>query len=102
MLRSTVRISLVSYLLIGCAKTSVSPQWVGDTGNLAAAKYECVRDSRTYYGGSGWGLAVAKAGAERQARVLYQMCMESKGYQAVCPTGYRLNDDRDKCKLDSD
>ncbi len=103
-MQSVVRISLVSYLLllIGCAATSVSRQWAGDTGNFAAANYECMRDSRTPYGGSGWGLVAAGAQAKHQARVLYQMCMESKGYQPVCPTGYHLNDDRDKCKPDSE
>ena len=104
MLQSVLRISLAIDLLLltGWATTSYPPKWVGDSTGYARANYECTRDSRTYYGGTGWALLEAEIRAKRQTQVLYQMCMESHGYQAVCPTGYHLNDDRDKCKPDSE
>ena len=40
--------------------------------------------------------------AKENAQKLYVMCMESKGYRLTCPPAMHLNDDRDKCKPDSE
>jgi hypothetical protein len=99
MLRRVLRVSVASgvLLLTGCAG-SVPLQWAGNNGNFPRDNYECARDSRTFGGGSGIEGIMAMNEAERQATKLYRMCMESKGYKAVCPPGTYWNDDHDKCK----
>src|ERR671918_2827402 len=92
---------MAGIVLIGCATTK-DPRsvWTGDLGRFREHNYECTRDSRTWWSAGGSGLAgalaqiEAKDRAESEARSMYIMGMESKGYVLQCPPGTCLNKDR--------
>ena len=68
----------VALLLVGCS----APTWqVSDRDLFRRDNYECVRDSRSYGGGSGLIGALALLAAQQQAQSVYEECMESKGYR---------------------
>lgn len=71
--------ALALLALAGCARDYV---WVGGDSErqFKVDNYECRRDSRTFGGGSGIPGALALMGARRQAKLLYEECMEARGY----------------------
>ena len=76
---TTTVITLALSLLAGCSGTTIWTHPEGTAG-FKRDSWECVRDSRTYGGGSGLIGAVAILGAQAQANALYAQCLESKGY----------------------
>ena len=76
-------------LVSGCATKMI---WTKDNYSEEEFKrdnYQCVQESRTQWSGGGSGLiglsimATAQASAQTQAKNLYKMCMESKGWNLM-------------------
>ena len=78
--------------LNGCASQII---WTKDSGyseeEFKRDNYQCVQESKTYWSGGGTGLigvaamVSAATSAQQQAKQLYKMCMDAKGYRILDP-----------------
>src|SRR5215475_9743719 len=76
-------LAMVVALAAGCVGTTktiwvksgaTEQEWRRDS-------YECSRDSRTFYLGSGLGLLLAEIEAKKKARRIYRDCMRARGWE---------------------